>query len=83
MQVILNPIRTNMLECFLAGAELSFSELMKGCRAKRNHGKFGYHLRSLMLNNMVECDPVTLTYRLAKRGVLAVEVLASSRMYYL
>lgn len=68
-----------MLECLVAGDELSFNELLKGCGVESNHGKFGYHLRNLILNNVVEFDPLKQKYRLTERGVLVVELMWDAR----
>lgn len=77
--MIMHSVRKNMLECLMAGNELSFSELMQGCGIEKDHGKFGYHLRTLILNNIVERDPLTRQYRLAERGVLAAELMWDAR----
>jgi hypothetical protein len=79
MQIIMHSVRKNILERLMAGNELSFSELMQGSGIKKNHGKLGYHLRTLILNNIVERVPLTRKYRLAERGVLAAELMWDAR----
>lgn len=61
-----HPIKRRIIEC-LQDASLSFTELLNEI-PESNHGKFGYHLRTL--SAFVELEPSTGKYRLTNRGKL-------------
>ena len=56
-----------IIEC-LCDENLSFTDLLKKVGDDSNHGKFGYHLRTL--SEFVELEPATKKYRLTDRGKL-------------
>lgn len=61
-----HPIRRRIVE-LLRDADLSFVELLNAV-SESNHGKLGYHLRTL--KTFVELVPSTNKYRLTDRGRL-------------
>lgn len=72
-----HPIRRSILECLREKSALSFQELVK-CTAIGNHGKLGFHIRSL--TGLVEHDPSVKKYRLTDRGQLAAELIWDIRL---
>jgi len=57
----------------LRDEDLSFTELLRKFDGDSNHGKFGYHLRTL--KEFVELESTTEKYRLTDRGKLLAEVI--------
>jgi DNA-binding transcriptional ArsR family regulator len=74
-----NPIRRCILECLRERSALSFQELVK-CVGISNHGKLGFHVRSL--RGLVGRDRLIKKLRLTDRGQLAAELIwaSSNRM---
>ncbi len=66
LRAIKHPIKRRIIQC-LRDADLSFTELLNTV-GESNHGKFGYHLRTL--KTFVELEPSTEKYRLTDRGRL-------------
>ena len=66
LRAMVHPIKRRIIEC-LQDASLSFTELLDEI-PEINHGKFGYHLRTLRA--FVELEPSTAKYRLTNRGKL-------------
>ncbi|MFQ6073626.1 MAG: MEDS domain-containing protein [Candidatus Bathyarchaeia archaeon] len=76
-RAISHPIRRRIIEC-LQGGGLSFTELLSAVD-EINHGKFGYHLRTL--RTFVELDPLTKKYRLTHRGMLLAGLIRDFRFF--
>jgi len=74
---IAHPIRRRILECLSEENESSFRELLEHC-AVSNHGKLGFHIRSL--KGLVESDSSTKRFRLTDRGRLATELIWDCRL---
>lgn len=68
-----HPTKRRIIECLLE-ENLSFTELFNAV-GDGNHGKFGYHLRTL--KTFVELDPSTKKYRLTYRGKLLTGLIQS------
>lgn len=66
LRAMAHPIKKRIIEC-LQDASLSFTELLDEI-PESNHGKFGYHLRTLRA--FAELEPSTGKYRLTNRGKL-------------
>jgi hypothetical protein len=71
-----HPLNRRIIEC-LHVENLSFSELLSKVGDDGNHGKFGYHLRTL--SKFVELEPATKKYRLTDRGKLLADVIYDFR----
>jgi hypothetical protein len=65
-------VNRKIIAC-LRDEDLSFTELLSKLDGDSNHGKFGYHLRTL--KEFVELEPTTEKYRLTDRGKLLAEVI--------
>lgn len=65
-----------IIDC-LCDENLSFTELLSKVGDDGNHGKFGYHLRTL--SEFVELEPTTKKYRLTRRGKLLADVIHDFR----
>ena len=74
-RALANPIRRHIIQC-LRDRNLSFMELLK-CADVSNHGKIGFHLRTL--GGLVELEPSTKKYRLTDRGKLASQLIRNIR----
>jgi hypothetical protein len=74
-KALAHSIKRRIIECLQDG-DLSFTEL-QNVVAEKDHGRFGYHLRSLKA--FVELDPLTRKYRLTNRGRLLAGGLQSFR----
>jgi len=72
----LHPVNRKIVEC-LHDENLSFTDLLNRVGADGNHGKFGYHLRTL--SKFVELEPTTKKYRLTNRGKLLAGVIHDFR----
>lgn len=70
-----HSIKREIVRCLLSG-NMSFSELINAIAVK-NHGDFGYHLRSL--KGFIELDPLTKKYRLTYRGSLLAACIENFR----
>jgi len=66
-----HPIKRRIIEC-LRDANLSFTELLHTVD-ESNHGRFGYHLRTL--KGFVELEPSTKRYHLTDRGRLLAAII--------
>ena len=75
-KALAHPIKRRIIEC-LQDRNLSFTEL-QNIIVEKNHGKFGYHLRSL--REFVELDPLTRKYHLTSRGKLLAGTIQSFRL---
>lgn len=71
-----HPVNRKIIEC-LHDENLTFTELLNKVGDDGNHGKFGYHLRTL--SEFVELEPTTKKYRLTDRGKLLVDVIHDFR----
>jgi hypothetical protein len=65
-----------IIEC-LHDENLGFTELLNKVGDDGNHGKFGYHLRTL--SKFVELEPTTKKYRLTDRGELLANLIQDFR----
>jgi DNA-binding HxlR family transcriptional regulator len=74
-RAITHPIRRRIIEC-LQNGDLSFAELLNAV-GEINHGKFGYHLRTL--KTFIELEPSTKKYRLTDRGWLLAGLIRDFR----
>jgi len=73
---MLHPVNRKIIEC-LHDENLSFTDLLNSVGADGNHGKFGYHLRTL--SKFVELEPTTKKYRLTDRGKLLANLIRDFR----
>jgi hypothetical protein len=73
-RAMLHPVNRKIIEC-LHYEDLSFTNLLD--KVDGNHGKFGYHLRTL--REFVELEPTTKKYRLTDRGKLLADVICDFR----
>jgi hypothetical protein len=73
---MLHPVNRKIIEC-LHDEDLSFTELLNKVGDDGNHGKFGYHLRTL--SKFVELEPTTKKYRLTDRGKLLANLIRDFR----
>jgi hypothetical protein len=71
-----HPVNRKIIEC-LHDENLPFTELLNKVGGDGNHGKFGYHLRTL--SKFVELEPATKKYRLTDRGKLLADVIHDFR----
>jgi len=71
-----HPVNRKIIEC-LRDENLPFTELLKKVGDERDHGKFGYHLRTL--SEFVELEPATKKYRLTNRGNWLADVIHDFR----
>lgn len=71
-----HPLNRRIIEC-LYDENLSFTELLSKVGDDGNHGKFGYHLRTL--SEFVELEPTTKKYCLTGRGKLLADVICDFR----
>jgi hypothetical protein len=69
-------LNRKIIEC-LHDENLGFTELLNKVGDDGNHGRFGYHLRTL--SGFVELEPTTKKYRLTDRGKLLVDVIHDFR----
>lgn len=74
-KALAHSIRRRVIEC-LQEKDLSFQELL-GCLAIGNHGRLGFHLRTL--SGLVEHEISTNKYHLTDRGQLAGELIWDTR----
>ena len=74
-KALVHPIRRLIIEC-LQEKDLSFQELLE-CLAIGNHGRLGFHLRTL--SGLVEHEISTNKYHLTDRGQLAGELIWDTR----
>ena len=65
-----------IIEC-LHDKNLSFTDLLNRVGADSNHGKFGYHLRTL--SKFVELEPTRKEYKLTYRGRLLFDIISDFR----
>jgi hypothetical protein len=72
---MLHSINRKIIEN-LHDEDLSFTDLLNKV-ADGNHGKFGYHLRTL--SEFVELEPITKKYRLTDRGKMLASVMREFR----
>lgn len=75
-RALLHSANRKIIEC-LCDENLSFTDLLKKVGDNGNHGKFGYHLRTL--SEFVELEPATKKYRLTDRGKLLAAVIRDFR----
>ena len=75
-RAIAHPIKRGIIE-LLRDAKLSFTELYNAVGNGDDHGRFGYHLRTL--NGFVEFEQSTQKYRLTHRGRLLDAVIRDFR----
>jgi hypothetical protein len=75
-RAMLHPLNRKIIDC-LRDENLSFTDLLNKVSADGNHGKFGYHLRTL--SEFVELEPSTKEYRLTDRGKLLAVVIRDFR----
>jgi len=73
-KALAHPIRRRIIESLQERNEFSFRELLKNV-AISNHGKLGFHIRTLRARGLVEREPSTKKYRLTDRGQLAGELI--------
>jgi len=73
-RAMLHPVNRKIIEC-LHDEDLPFTNLLD--KVDGNHGKFGYHLRTL--REFVEFEPTTKKYRLTDRGKLLAGVIRDFR----
>jgi len=73
---MLHPVNRKIVEC-LHDESLSFTDSLNRVGVDGNHGKFGYHLRTL--TEFVELEPTTKKYRLTDRGKLLAGVIRDFR----
>jgi len=71
-----HPVNRKIIEC-LQDENLTFSELLDKVGDDGNHGKFGYHLRTL--REFVELEPTTKKYCLTDRGKLLAGIIHDFR----
>jgi hypothetical protein len=71
-----HPVNREIVEC-LHDENLGFTELLNKVGGVGNHGKFGYHLRTL--SEFVELEPTTKKYRLTDRGKLLANLIHDFR----
>jgi hypothetical protein len=71
-----HPVNRKIIECLHDG-NLPFTELLNKVGDDANHGKFGYHLRTL--SKFVELEPTTKKYCLTDRGELLAEMILDFR----
>jgi hypothetical protein len=71
-----HPVNRKIIES-LQDEGLSFTELLNKIGDDANHGRFGYHLRTL--RDFVELEPTTKKYRLTNRGKLLAGVIHDFR----
>ena len=69
-------LNRKIIEC-LHDENLGFTELLNKVGDDGNHGRFGYHLRTL--SGFVELEPTTKKYRLTDRGKLLADVIHDFR----
>ena len=72
----MHPVNRKIIEC-LRDENLGFTELLNKVDGDGDHGKFGYHLRTL--SEFVELEPTTKKYRLTARGKLLAGVIHDFR----
>ena len=72
----MHHVNRKIIECPHA-ENLSFTDLLNKVGAEGNHGKFGYHLRTL--SKFVELEPTTKKYHLTDRGKLLAGVIRDFR----
>jgi hypothetical protein len=75
-RAMLHPVNRKIIDC-LRDENLGFTELLNKVGDDGNHGKFGYHLRTL--TEFVELEPTTKKYRLTDRGKLLAGVIRDFR----
>jgi hypothetical protein len=75
-RAMLHPVNRRIMEC-LHDENLSFTELLNKIGHDANHGRFGYHLRTL--NEFITIEPKTKKYRLTDRGELLAEAIRDFR----
>ena len=75
-RVMSHYMNRKIIEC-LHDENLGFTELFNKVGDDGNHGRFGYHLRTL--SKFVELEPTTKKYRLTDRGKLLVDVIHDFR----
>ena len=66
LKAMSHPTKRRIIQC-LQEESLSFTELLDAV-SESNHGRFGYHLRTL--KEFIELEPSTKKYRLTHRGRL-------------
>lgn len=71
-----HSVNRRIIEC-LYDEDLSFTELLNKISHDTNHGKFGYHLRTL--REFIKLEPTTNKYRLTDRGELLAEAIRAFR----
>jgi hypothetical protein len=74
---MLHPLNRKIIDC-LRDENLSFTDLLDRVTADGNHGKFGYHLRTL--SEFVELEPTRKEYRLTDRGKLLAVMMRDFRI---
>lgn len=67
-----HPTNRKIIEA-LAEKNLSFTQLLNICEKDFEHGRFGYHLRSL--KGFIKLEPQTKKYQLTYRGQLLLDVI--------
>jgi hypothetical protein len=75
-RAMLHSVNRRIIEC-LHDEDLSFTELLNKIGHDANHGKFGYHLRTL--REFITLEPTTKKYRLTDRGELLAEAIRDFR----
>ena len=73
----MHPVNRKIIDC-LRDENLGFTELLNKVDDDGNHGKFGYHLRTL--TEFVELEPTTKKYRLTDRGKLLASIIRDFRL---
>ena len=71
-----HPVNRKIIDC-LHDENLGFTELLNKVGDDGNHGRFGYHLRTL--SKFVELEPTTKKYRLTDKGKLLSVVIRDFR----
>jgi hypothetical protein len=71
-----HPVNRKIIDCLHDG-NLGFTELLNKVGDDGNHGRFGYHLRTL--SKFVELEPTTKKYRLTDKGKLLSVVIRDFR----
>jgi len=71
-----HPVNRKIIDC-LHDENLGFTELLNKVGDDGNHGRFGYHLRTL--SKFVELEPTTKKYRLTDKGKLLSAVIHDFR----
>ena len=84
LRIIGNEVRMQIIKLLYNEGELSYGELMQKIGIARDKsGKFGYHLRQLIDNRIIEIDRNTGKYRLTDLGFKIFDLFKEFRESYL